>query len=72
MKLPVIMIVLMYVAILGSAALFNAVDATPELRVAVWGLIIMVCGGTAGAHGDKLPGSSSWRERHRQDTPPNP
>lgn len=69
MKLPIAMMVAMLIGFPGSAALFNAVDASPEIRVAVWGFIIMVGGGTVGAHGDKLPGSPSWRERRHSRHP---
>jgi hypothetical protein len=69
MKLPIAMMVAMLIGFPGSAVLFNAIDASAEGRVAVWGFMIMVGSLTVGAHGDKLPGSPSWRERHRRQHP---
>lgn len=69
MKLPIAMMVVMLVGLPGSAALFDAIDASPEIRAAIWGFIILVCGGIAGAHGDKLPGSPSRREHDRRRHP---
>lgn len=49
-----------FVAVLGVTALFNVLGLNPELKVAVWALIMMVGGGAAGMRGDQLPELPSW------------
>jgi hypothetical protein len=65
MKLPIAIMAVTYIAIVGSAFLFKALDVSPEVRVAIWGFIIMVGGGATGALGDRFPEPADWLRRRR-------
>lgn len=70
MKLPVVILVVTFLAIMGATVLFNVLDASPEIRVAVWGFIMMVGGGAAGVFGDRFPELPRWLTDYRRDAPP--
>gem|GEM_PF-5719552 len=67
MNVPVVILAVTFVAVLGVTALFNALGVNPELKVAVWALIMMVGGGAAGMRGDQLPELPSWLTGRRRD-----
>ncbi len=48
------------VAVIGSALLLKAVDASPAVRVAILGLAAVAGGGIMGVFGDMLPELPRW------------